>query len=72
MRSQLQMAIFPAVSVDSALHGDTEQVWLKELQAKRKKIKQQFHVLVAFLKQTVSFNPHLKKVLPYTQLKRLL
>lgn len=66
------MAISPAVGVDSALRGEMEQVWLKELKAKRKKIKQQFHVLVVFLKQTVSFNPHLKKVPPYTQLKRLL
>jgi len=47
-------AISPAVSVDSALCGEMEQVWLKELSAKREEIKQQLHVLVAFLKQTVS------------------
>lgn len=47
------MAIPPAVSVGSELRGEMEQVWLKELKAKRRKIKQQFHVLAAFLKQTV-------------------
>lgn len=48
------MAVFPNVSMGSALHGEMEQIWLKELRPKRIKTEQQFHVLVALLKHSVS------------------
>lgn len=55
------MAVFPNVSVGSALYGEMEQIWLKELRPKRIKTEQQFHVLVALLKHSVSLTPTRRK-----------